>query len=357
MYPQQKLQKDTTEAQSFTTIKEVNTRLLQSLHAQQRKEPIPSATDAKPNVTMSIAEIADFSSTIVYLIWHARRQSVMDLHSSSKAGQQILNATQLSESVVLLSLKYIAILLQNSPHIQGADGSEYRLFTVALMLANKFLDDNTFTNKTWSEVTGMKVTDLNIMELEFLDVLQFRLTVKKEEYERWRTALYDFRHQLLCVPEEIQRQKLMETVAQSRQQEQYYRQQQSARNYYLFSKPQHSYPAVIHQGPLTRVQLRIPPHPVYRRVSGTPVVITPVYAQDNTPQPFGSSLYKPEDFNHTTHSYYYQNSNHTASTNTPISDHHNVNLLKQNSYKSNTTTKNMPPPSAYYNPYHSTFLA
>ncbi|KAG1057701.1 hypothetical protein G6F43_000482 [Rhizopus delemar] len=310
----------------------------------------------------------------------------MDLHSSSKAGQiivnnfkhtkatadmanmtsaafkkfcrqasQILNATQLSESVVLLSLKYIAILLQNSPHIQGADGSEYRLFTVALMLANKFLDDNTFTNKTWSEVTGMKVTDLNIMELEFLDVLQFRLTVKKEEYERWRTALYDFRHQLLCVPEEIQRQKLMETVAQSRQQEQYYRQQQSARDYYLFSKPQHSYPAVIHQGPLTRVQLRIPPHPVYRRVSGTPVVITPVYEQDNASQPFGSSLYKPEDFSHTTHSYYYQNSNHTASTNTSIPDH--VNLPKQNSYKSNTTTSNMPPPSAYYNPYHSTFLA
>lgn len=91
MYPQQKLQKDTTGAQSFTTIREENTRLLQSLHAQQRKEPIPSATDAKPNVTMSIAEIADFSSTIVYLIWHARRQSVMDLHSSSKAGQVIVN--------------------------------------------------------------------------------------------------------------------------------------------------------------------------------------------------------------------------------------------------------------------------
>lgn len=91
MYPQQKLQKDTTGAQSFTTIREENTRLFQSLHAQQRKEPIPSATDAKPNITMSIAEIADFSSTIVYLIWHARRQSVMDLHSSSKAGQIIVN--------------------------------------------------------------------------------------------------------------------------------------------------------------------------------------------------------------------------------------------------------------------------
>jgi hypothetical protein len=47
---------------------------------------------------------------------------------------QVLKATQLSESVVVLSLKYIAMLLQNNPNIQGAEGSEYRLFTVALML-------------------------------------------------------------------------------------------------------------------------------------------------------------------------------------------------------------------------------
>jgi hypothetical protein len=29
------------------------------------------------------------------------------------------------------------MLLQNNPSIQGADGSEYRLFTVALMLGKK----------------------------------------------------------------------------------------------------------------------------------------------------------------------------------------------------------------------------
>lgn len=45
-----------------------------------------------------------------------------------------MHATQLSESVVMLSLKFIAMLLQRQPQIQGAEGSEYRLFTVALML-------------------------------------------------------------------------------------------------------------------------------------------------------------------------------------------------------------------------------
>jgi hypothetical protein len=45
-----------------------------------------------------------------------------------------LTATQLQESAVYLSLKYIAILLQSNPSIEGAEGSEYRLFIVALML-------------------------------------------------------------------------------------------------------------------------------------------------------------------------------------------------------------------------------
>lgn len=62
------------------------TKSLQHSFAQQPKEPMPNATDAKPNITLSITEIAEFSSTIVYLLWHVRRQSVMDLHSSSKTG-------------------------------------------------------------------------------------------------------------------------------------------------------------------------------------------------------------------------------------------------------------------------------
>ena len=60
----------------------------------------------------------------------------------------MLTATQLQESAVYLSLKYIAILLQSNTSIEGAEGSEYRLFIVALMLGKTsqaepllFIDD------------------------------------------------------------------------------------------------------------------------------------------------------------------------------------------------------------------------
>jgi hypothetical protein len=35
-----------------------------------------------------------------------------------------------------------------NPTVRGKPGSEYRLLTVALMLGNKFLDDNTY-EYTW----------------------------------------------------------------------------------------------------------------------------------------------------------------------------------------------------------------
>ncbi|KAI8097808.1 uncharacterized protein B0P05DRAFT_582796 [Gilbertella persicaria] len=376
-----------------------------------KEEPLPSATDDKPNITLSISEIAEFSSTMVYLMWHARRQSVMDLHSSSKTDTITHNnnsleqtrvtadmanmtsaafkkfSTQLSESVVLLSLKYIAMLLQNNPHIQGADGSEYRLFTVALMLANKFLDDNTFTNKTWSEVSGMKVTDLNIMELEFLDVLRFELTIRKEEYERWRTALFGFRSQLIDVPIEIQRQRLMETMAlsvnsNSQQWMQYaYQQQQHAatvaaaaatHNFFLFSKTQQQYLQPTLNVPPTRVQLRIPPRPVYQQDTNGLYENTnqqcyvlgqteyPAYQKPQTQQTNSNPLYiQPQQVKNT--SYYYTTPSNTTATKTATKTATTTATTTATATTSSTATLGtttsyyVDPTLVDYNPYTSNY--
>lgn len=57
-------------------------------------EPTPSATDAAPTPPLSITQLADFASTMVYLMWHARRPSVMALHDNSKFIQNANNITE-----------------------------------------------------------------------------------------------------------------------------------------------------------------------------------------------------------------------------------------------------------------------
>ena len=53
----------------------------------------------------------------------------------------LLSTTQVSQSVIILSLFYIYRLKLSNPHIRGMEGSEFRLAVIALMLANKFLDE------------------------------------------------------------------------------------------------------------------------------------------------------------------------------------------------------------------------
>ena len=49
----------------------------------------------------------------------------------------ILSTTQVSQNVILLALMFIYRLKKLNPSVKGKVGSEFRLFTVALMLGNK----------------------------------------------------------------------------------------------------------------------------------------------------------------------------------------------------------------------------
>ncbi|KAI9460128.1 cyclin-domain-containing protein [Lactarius psammicola] len=99
--------------------------------------------------------------------------------------QKLLQTTQLSQSVIVLSLHYVYRLKERNCGTVAHPGSEFRVAVAALMMANKFVDDNTYTNKTWSEVSGIDLSEINKMEREFLAGIDFNLYVDKETYVRW----------------------------------------------------------------------------------------------------------------------------------------------------------------------------
>jgi hypothetical protein len=104
----------------------------------------------------------------------------------------ILSTTLVAQNVVLLALLFIYRLKKLNPTVRGKPGSEYRLLTVALMLGNKFLDDNTYTNKTWAEVSGIVVGEVHIMEVEFLSNMKYCLFTSAEDWAKWQTLLGKF---------------------------------------------------------------------------------------------------------------------------------------------------------------------
>ncbi|KND90879.1 hypothetical protein TOPH_04543 [Tolypocladium ophioglossoides CBS 100239] len=104
----------------------------------------------------------------------------------------VLSTTQVTQNVIFLALLFIYRLKMSTPQIKGRAGSEYRLLTVALMLGNKFLDDNTYTNKTWAEVSCFAVQEIHVMEVEFLSNMRYNLLASKDEWEDWLVKLASF---------------------------------------------------------------------------------------------------------------------------------------------------------------------
>ncbi|KAK3680102.1 hypothetical protein LTR78_000479 [Recurvomyces mirabilis] len=104
----------------------------------------------------------------------------------------ILSTTLVAQNVVLLALLFIYRLKKLNPTVRGKPGSEYRLLTVALMLGNKFLDDNTYTNKTWADVSGIVVGEVHIMEVEFLSNMKYCLFTSEEDWTKWQSLLGRF---------------------------------------------------------------------------------------------------------------------------------------------------------------------
>lgn len=104
---------------------------------------------------------------------------------------QILTSTRLPSTTILLGMNYLAKrinMLNAVAPFKAQEGQVWRMLTVALLLGSKFLDDNTFQNRSWSEVSGISVAELNSMENEWLRHINWVLYVnldRSEDYKAW----------------------------------------------------------------------------------------------------------------------------------------------------------------------------
>ncbi|KAK4226721.1 hypothetical protein QBC38DRAFT_418493 [Podospora fimiseda] len=134
--------------------------------------------------------------------------------SFRKYVSQILSSTRLPRTTILLGLNYLAkrINLMASGAVQN-EGEIWRLLTTSLLLGSKFLDDNTFQNKSWSEVSGIPVKELNAMENEWLIAMNWNLYVNLDESKDFTAWLDNWAEWKLTKKREQQQQANRERLA------------------------------------------------------------------------------------------------------------------------------------------------
>ncbi|GHJ89214.1 hypothetical protein NliqN6_5616 [Naganishia liquefaciens] len=103
---------------------------------------------------------------------------------------RLIDTTAVSQSVVLIALLYLhrarAVLQRQLVIGDVIDKRQgYSMCAASLMLGNKYLDDNTYTSRTWATLSGYSLWEINDCEKRLLHALDFQLNIALPEYNDW----------------------------------------------------------------------------------------------------------------------------------------------------------------------------
>jgi hypothetical protein len=110
-------------------------------------------------------------------------QSPSEHHQAEVVAQA--HAVHASAVAAELGERFTALVAaQNSPVLCGR-----RMFLAALISASKYLQDRNYSNRAWAKISGLPVGEINGNERAFLKVVDFKLHLPAEEFQRWTERL------------------------------------------------------------------------------------------------------------------------------------------------------------------------
>ncbi|GAQ90580.1 cyclin [Klebsormidium nitens] len=103
--------------------------------------------------------------------------------SVQKYGKHLSRYLDLCPVAVIGACVYILRFLNRKERVHLSAFNIHRLLLTALLLSCKFFDDQCYGNAYFAEVGGVSVLELNLLEVEFLFHIDFKLNVTEAEIE------------------------------------------------------------------------------------------------------------------------------------------------------------------------------
>ncbi|RHZ82318.1 hypothetical protein Glove_109g422 [Diversispora epigaea] len=144
------------------------------------------ATKSTPQV------LGELSANVTFKMWSWKKYGSYrsaNIHFK-KFCTEMISRSPISETTVFLSLKYVQRYIKKGNNLNFTD--EYQLFTIALMLANKWHNDMIYANKFWAEISHIAKVDIDKLEISFLKSLNFKMHITGEKYSFWLNCLKNF---------------------------------------------------------------------------------------------------------------------------------------------------------------------
>lgn len=114
--------------------------------------------------------------------------------SIEKYLERIQTYSNMEKSTLILSLIYIDKLCHNCD-VTLTYYNIHRILFTAILLSIKYNEDSYYDNKYYSEIAGVKLKELKLLEYTFISMIDFKLYIKNDTYEKYKNYLDDFEQQ------------------------------------------------------------------------------------------------------------------------------------------------------------------
>jgi len=118
--------------------------------------------------------------------FHASRAPQITINSYLK---RIAKYSKCSEECFVLALIYLDRLIRKNENIVLNSLNVHRLIITSIMLGAKFFDDRYYNNAYFGKVGGVSCKEINLLEIEFVFMINFELYVETEMYETYSERL------------------------------------------------------------------------------------------------------------------------------------------------------------------------
>lgn len=102
--------------------------------------------------------------------------------------ERIQTYSKCSACVYVVAMIYIDRLIEEQRMVV-TQLNVHRLFITAILLAAKFYDDLSFKNAFYATLGGIEKQELNLLEVDFLNMIKFSLVVSSEEYTAYKAVV------------------------------------------------------------------------------------------------------------------------------------------------------------------------
>lgn len=118
--------------------------------------------------------------------FHSRTPPAISIQEYLK---RIVRYTNVERSCLLITLHYIDQICTRLPHFTISSLTVHRFVISSITVSSKALCDAFCTNSHYARVGGIKLVELNVLEREFLEKIDWRLTCTREMLQEYYTNL------------------------------------------------------------------------------------------------------------------------------------------------------------------------